>query len=668
MGGAAMQVHRALLALAALLVTSTLGLAQTITLESLLREMVDMERLAAIPEPYYDSDQQSSYDRASTAPDKEGWFANGDAGQFIRKEQHQGRDEWVMAEMDGPGVICRIWSANPDGGGNIRVYLDDLETPVIEEDFLQLTSGALADFPAPFSGRRSLGANLYLPLPYQTRAKCTVDKPGLYYQIGYRTYPQGTQVEPFSQAALAAVRPTLDEVGRRLASPSRRFTSDGAERVGKDWTIAPNEGEALKLSGPQAIVRMELRCDAPAEQLFAALRESLLTIRFDGEKQPCVWAPLGDFFGSQPGINAYESLPVGMRADGLCYANWHMPFGKQAEITVKNESASPVKLRLAVWTKPIRFDPKRDLYFRAKWRNEWLPAEPQFLDWRMLDCTGAGRFVGVMLGVMNTHSGWWGEGDEKVWVDGDTFPSYFGTGSEDYFGYAWCNPEPFTHAYHNQSICTGPGNFGYTAVARYHVLDDIPFRQSMKFDIEKWNAADREYCCTTYWYAAAGASDFFRPIPVQDRRVRPLPEPFKVKGALEGESLEIARCTGGRAEMQELSGGEFSGQRHLWWQNPAEGDVLELKVPVEKAGRYRVTLGLTKSWDYGIHQPVVNGKDVGDTLDLYTPPPFRPFPVDLGELDLHAGDNTIGLRCIGTNPAASPVNHMAGIDYVLLQP
>jgi hypothetical protein len=571
-----------------------------------------------------------------------------------------------MAEMDGPGVICRIWSANPDGGGNIRVYIDDMETPVIEEDFLKLTSGTMAEFPGPFSGRRSMGANLYLPIPYQTRCKCTVDKPGLYYQIGYRTYPKGTQVERFSMEALAKVKGTVEEVGAVLAAPEQRRTSARDSRTAKEWAIAPGKSETLKLNGEREIVRIEMKCDVPKEQLFAALRESLLTIRFDGEDTPQVWAPLGDFFGSQPGVNAYASLPVGMNEDGLCYANWVMPFSERAEITVRNESADSVKLQLAVWTRETEWRPQRSLYFHAKWRNEWLPAEPQFLDWRMLDGTGPGRFVGVMLGVMNTQQGWWGEGDEKVWVDDDTFPSYIGTGSEDYFGYAWCNPTPFTHAYHNQSICTGPGNFGYTAVARYHVLDDIPFRKQMKFDIEKWDAADREYCCTTYWYAAPGATDFFKPVPVDERRVRPLPEPFKVKGALEGESLAIARCTGGETELQGLSGGDFSGQRHLWWVNPKEGDILELKMPVEKAGRYRVTLGLTKSWDYGIHQPMVNGQDVGQPVDLYTPPPYRPFKVELGELDLKAGDNLIGLRCVGTNPAAKPVNHMAGVDYVLV--
>ena len=640
-----------------------------VTVEGLLQEMVDMERLSVPPVPGLECDQQSSYDRASTAPDRPDWFANGDAGQFIRREEHDGRTEYVMAEMKGPGAILRLWSANPDGGGNVRIYIDDLETPALEEDFLALTSAALPQFPEPFSGRRSLGANLYFPIPYQHRCKVTVDKANLYYHVGYRTYPQGTRVQPFSMELLPELQRTMDRVGAILLEPAEPFTIRGAARYDNEVIIRPGQTSALrKLSGPSAIVRMELRVDVPPERLLAALRECVITISHAGEAAPAVWAPLGDFFGSTPGINAHESLPVGMLEDGLCYCNWFIPVPGPATLAIVNDSEDPVKLRLSCWLRPMHrpggeWSP---LLFRAKWRSEWLPEDPQFVDWPMLEATGPGRFVGVMQGVVNSQQVWWGEGDEKVWVDDDTFPSFFGTGSEDYYGYAWCSPLLFTHAYHNQSIVTGPGNFSYTAVARYHILDDIPFQSRIRFDIEKWAAAPREYCCTAFWYSTRGATDFFEPVPVDGRRVRPLPEKFRVKGALEGEKLEIARCTGGTTQIQGLWVEGFSDATHLWWLNPGEGDILETKVPVERAGRYRLVLGLTKSWDYGIHQPLVNGADVGEPVDLLAAA-ITPLRLDLGVHELQSGDNLVGLRCVGTNPDANPKNHMAGIDYVLLE-
>ena len=84
--------------------------------------------------------------------------------------------------------------------------------------------------------------------------------------------------------------------------------------------------------------------------------------------------------------------------------------------------------------------------FHAKWhRDAFLPEDPERrkIDWTMLKTEGRGRFCGVMLHVWNPRGGWWGEGDEKFFVDGEKFPSTFGTGSEDYFGYAWCNPTLF---------------------------------------------------------------------------------------------------------------------------------------------------------------------------------------------------------------------------------
>jgi len=641
---------------------------ERVTVESLLREMVDMQRLATAPEPGVECDQQSSYDRASTKPDAPNWFANGDAGQFLRVEERNGAQEWVMSEMTGPGAIVRLWSANPDGGGTVRVYIDDMGTPALEQDFLALTSAQLPEFPEPFSGRRSLGANLYFPMPYQTKCKVTVSKPGLYHHVGYRTLPAGTQVEPFSMAVLPRVKATMDEVGALLSDPVIRLAATkGCRREGTTVVLGPREAAHWVLSGPAAVTRFEARPLMDKETLTDTLKESILMVRWDGEEKPSVWAPLGDFFGSTPGINPYSSLPVGMTQDGLMYSNWFMPFEKQAEVVIRNDSKATLTLQVAAWLKPIDWEAKPWIHFHAKWWNEWLPADPTFVDWPLLECDGGpGRFVGTMLGIMNTHQSWWGEGDEKFWVDNDTFPSYFGTGSEDYFGYAWCNTALFTHAYHNQSICTGPANFGYTAVARYHIIDDIPFRHRLRMYIEKWNTADREYCSTSYWYGPLGGTDMYRRPPEIVRGVLPLPEPFHVEGALEGEKLEILTVTGGTTEVQGLSG-EFSHAEHLWWRNPKEGDTLELKLPVDKAGRYQLILGLTKSWDYGIHQFLLDEKPMGDPQDLIADQ-VAPFRLDLGAVDLTKGDHVLTIKCMGTNPNARPHNFMCGLDYVLLKP
>ncbi len=110
--------------------------------------------------------------------------------------------------------------------------------------------------------------------------------------------------------------------------------------------------------------------------------------------------------------------------------------------------------------------------------------------------------VGDAVVVFNTADAWWGEGDEKIYVDGETFPSSFGTGTEDYFGYAWCRPEPFDHPLIAQPA--GYGNFhpGMTVNMRYRILDAIPFTESLRVDLEMWHWVKTiiDFSATAYYY------------------------------------------------------------------------------------------------------------------------------------------------------------------------
>ncbi len=115
---------------------------------------------------------------------------------------------------------------------------------------------------------------------------------------------------------------------------------------------------------------------------------------------------------------------------------------------------------------------------------------------------GRGVYAGDAVVVLNTADAWWGEGDEKIYVDGETFPSSFGTGTEDYFGYAWSRPELFAHPLIAQPA--GAGNFhpGMTVNMRYRILDAIPFKESIRADIELWHWVKTviDYGVTSYYY------------------------------------------------------------------------------------------------------------------------------------------------------------------------
>jgi hypothetical protein len=211
---------------------------------------------------------------------------------------------------------------------------------------------------------------------------------------------------------------------------------------------------------------------------------------------------LGDFFGTSPGVNKYKSLPLGMTDEGF-YCYWYMPFATRCLAELSNTGDAERTVTFTIAHAPLKTSIAESGRFHARWhRDADLPtdAERHAIDWTMLHTQGRGRFVGVELHVWNPPGGWWGEGDEKFYIDGEKFPSTFGTGSEDYFGYAWCNPTPFQNCYHNQT--RNPNNRGHISVNRWHITDNLSFQRSFEGAIEKFfpNQRPTFYDCVAYWY------------------------------------------------------------------------------------------------------------------------------------------------------------------------
>jgi hypothetical protein len=119
---------------------------------------------------------------------------------------------------------------------------------------------------------------------------------------------------------------------------------------------------------------------------------------------------------------------------------------------------------------------------------------------------GRGVYVGDAFNIQNPVPRWWGEGDDKIYVDGDTFPRCFGTGTEDYYGYAWSATEVFTRALHAQPRADSADFSGRASNNRFRTLDAIPFQRSLRFDMELWHweAANVTWDTTVYFYARSG--------------------------------------------------------------------------------------------------------------------------------------------------------------------
>ena len=156
---------------------------------------------------------------------------------------------------------------------------------------------------------------------------------------------------------------------------------------------------------------------------------------------------------------------------------------------------------------------KRSLHFYATWFEQNNISTQNNRDLNYVKVQGAGRYVGTSITIFNTctlpnNRTWWGEGDDKVYVDGESFPSIFGTGTEDYFGYAWCRPQRFSTPFVSQPLGEGNKKWGYTNNNRYHLLDDIPFNKSLQFDMEILHPFKKNmnYAAATFFYARPGST------------------------------------------------------------------------------------------------------------------------------------------------------------------
>lgn len=498
-----------------------LASAADITLDSLLQEMTDFSAVARWPAPEFTGRQCSSYDRAEVAPNQPGWFANNDFSQYIRAENHEGRREMVMLDADGPGCIVRFWLTTVQNKrGRLRIYLDGNAEPAISFPAYDLLSGDLnpgEPLAQPHPGYRPTenGGNTWmLPIPYARHCQVTWQEAGdgpRYYQIDYRTYAPGTAVRTFTRADFAAAQSLINQVGKELLSPP--LINSGPSRSLRR-AIPPGKSAVLELpSGPAAVRFLEFQL----ENLEAATRERtlrsvILRMQFDGEET--VWCPASDFFGSGVGINPLQSWYRTVSADGTMRCRWVMPYAKSARVAIVNLGNQVVRARLRAGSGPWSWD-ERSLHFHANWHYEGNLATPPPRDWNSIHLTGRGIYVGDTLALFNPVATWYGEGDEKIWVDNESFPSFLGTGMEDYYDFSFAPRGLMQTPFANQVRVDQPMTQGHNVLTRTRNLDGIPFARSLDFNFEliSWQPTRLTYATTSYWYAFPGAAANVAPQP-----------------------------------------------------------------------------------------------------------------------------------------------------------
>ncbi len=288
------------------------------------------------------------------------------------------------------------------------------------------------------------------------------------------------------------------------------------------------------------------------------------------------------------------------------------------------------------------------------------------IDWKILETSGRGRFVGTMLHIWNPKGQWWGEGDEKFYVDGENFPSTFGTGSEDYFGYAWCIPEIFSAAYHSQT--TNFHNRGHISNNRWHIGDNIPFQKSFSGYIEKYfkNSRPTLYAGIAYWYLSEKGIDEIKETPVKNRIGYYIePEIYKEKGALDFENMKIIKISKGETQIQSTIdfGNNWNDDNQLWWIKTESNAFIEFEINQPENAEKKLIAQFTKAHDYAIIQIYFNGKKVGNHIDLYNHDVIASGKLNLGKIFLKKGKNILKIKIVGANPKARK-DYLVGLDYI----
>lgn len=459
---------------------------------------------------------------------------------------------------------------------------------------------------------------------------------------------------------------------------------DLEERSNSDnFRVGPGQTHVLMdAKGPGVITHVWLTFLGPEIQDWAKNgsanhQEMLLRIYWDGDEKPAVEAPVGDFFANCFGKRSEViSLPVVVE-DGDSYnCFWNMPFRKSARIEIVNQSDKNINLLYynIDWIKKDKIA-KDTPYFYAQYRQEY-PVE-NGKDYTVLETSGTGHYVGTVFSVRTRSPMWFGEGDERVYIDGEKDPSIQGTGTEDYFLSAWglkTTNTPYSGVpYFDQWGIVG----GHTSAFRWHLNDPIVFQKGIKVTMEhfgwispdenakgltnSWNEREDDYASVAFWYQT-GKSTFTARAP--EKRALPSIE-RTIAYARDGERHGV-----GDTAKQQLD--IYDGQQVLYSPTSETNAWIEIPFDVAKKEPLRLLLNMTTSYDFGKYQAYivpeglspVPGYKIGGEMDFYSK--------DVANKEFHLldfwpdpGHYTLRLQCVGKNPSSS--GHFLGIESVRLR-
>ena len=398
-------------------------------------------------------------------------------------------------------------------------------------------------------------------------------------------------------------------------------------------------------------------------------RSVVIRMYWDGSEEPAVEVPLGDFFaaghGMQVDLNSALVASSSFGRANNCY--WPMPFRKSAKITITNESKTH-DCGLYWYVDWERRDVPDDVpYFHAQYRQENPPKQGE--DYLIADIEGRGHYVGTVLSVRMSLHGWFGEGDDRFYVDGDTKPTIHGTGTEDYFNDAWAF-RVVNRPNYGVSIWEGMNAGGRITAYRWHVTDPVFFEKSLKVAIEhKGNTfyddlslvdayTDRRpdaYSSVAFWYQQGAAKRFAELPPVEERMV---PATLIQIDETLAEKLPVG------AELYEEP--SFSNGKGILFKAASDHDSVEIPFEVSEEGNYLVFARMWPRGDSGVFDFYLDDSLLVKDEDLFRE---HHFVTDLKLGNMHKlskGEHKIKAVSKGTGKRGGVAQLF--LDAVVLEP
>ncbi len=458
-----------------LLLLSACKRPESVPYETHLDGLTDLNAIARLGVP--PTQLLSSYDRRG---------ANEDYNHF------QGRTkegQCILADLKGPGVVTRFWFTGIGSDKRIRFFFDGEKAPRFDFTWDELRAGVPPFDIEPLAVDEQNCWHSFVPVPFAKRLIITTEDAGyrygqapkMYYQINWNPVPVGH--------AITSLSPSTDFKSlQKVSDVWRSMNFAPLPEATQTLSVAP--GKTMELwsgAGPATIEAFTF--DSTLHNAYA-LRNVLLKIYWDGNAEPSVAVPLGDFFGSVGQRWRASSMFFGSVGNTF-FCRFPMPFEKSARFVIENQGDMPFSARFGIKTGPRIAGG----YFHAGWRKSG--ANETGTPHTVLSTKGRGRYVGCILSVASADKSFWVlESDESMFIDGKW--AWQGTGLEDYFNSGWYYGNVFARPLHGL-----PAKAPFRATQyRIHLGEPILFSNSFNMIFERGpkQASHAAYESTAFYY------------------------------------------------------------------------------------------------------------------------------------------------------------------------